>query len=33
MTDTQQSFRRIWKKFIGCTSMLLVGAVGTAENR
>jgi len=28
MTDTQKSFRRIWKKFIGWTSMLLVGAVG-----
>ena len=29
MTDTQKSsFRRIWKKFIGWTSMLLVAALG-----
>jgi outer membrane protein OmpA-like peptidoglycan-associated protein len=28
MTETQKSFRRIWKKFIGWTSMLLVAAVG-----
>src|SRR6188474_1817268 len=28
MTDTQKTFRRIWKKFIGWTSMLLVAALG-----
>jgi outer membrane protein OmpA-like peptidoglycan-associated protein len=28
MSETQKSFRRIWKKFIGWTSMLLVAAVG-----
>ena len=28
MTDTQRAFRRIWKKFIGWTSMLLVAALG-----
>jgi outer membrane protein OmpA-like peptidoglycan-associated protein len=28
MTETQKSFRRIWKKFIGWTSLLLVAAVG-----
>lgn len=28
MTEKQESFRRIWKKFIGWTSMLLVAAVG-----
>ena len=27
MTETQKSFRRIWKKFIGWTSMLLVAIV------
>jgi outer membrane protein OmpA-like peptidoglycan-associated protein len=27
MTETQTSFRRIWKKFIGWTSMLLVAMV------
>ena len=28
MTEKQKSFRRIWKKFIGWTSMLLVALVG-----
>jgi outer membrane protein OmpA-like peptidoglycan-associated protein len=28
MTEKQKSFRRIWKKFIGWTSMLLVAVVG-----
>lgn len=28
MTDKLQTFRRIWKKFVGWTSLLLVGAVG-----
>jgi outer membrane protein OmpA-like peptidoglycan-associated protein len=28
MTEKPKSFRRIWKKFIGWTSMLLVAAVG-----
>ena len=28
MTEKLQSFRRIWKKFIGLTSLLLVAAVG-----
>src|SRR5262245_25645603 len=28
MPEKQKSFRRIWKKFIGWTSLLLVGAVG-----
>lgn len=28
MSETQKSFRRIWKKFIGWTSMLLVAIVG-----
>jgi hypothetical protein len=29
MTEKQTSFRRIWKKFIGWTSMVLVAVVGT----
>ena len=28
MTEKQKSFRRIWKKFIGWTSLLLVAALG-----
>jgi outer membrane protein OmpA-like peptidoglycan-associated protein len=28
MTEKQKTFRRIWKKFIGWTSLVMVGAVG-----
>src|SRR5262245_55162796 len=28
MSDKLKTFRRIWKKFIGWTSLLLVGAIG-----
>ena len=28
MTEKQTSFRRIWKKFIGWTSIVLVAALG-----